>query len=445
MVSPGPNPVQEPVSLSESLHHVLLDLHRNPYPHVPNPPQCKKRASVALVLRVRPTYNHRPDRSSLPMNDPSASVQQRLDTFFSQTWVQNGDPEALFIKRALRVGDRWNGHVALPGGKRDPDDADDRAAAIREAAEEVGLDLTTDDCIYIGNLPERVVTSSWGSVPLMVLCPYVFLLTGCDSPRLTLQPTEVASTHWVSLDALLSPSLRTVEHVDMTQRLASTGGLMAGLASRAMMGYMQFSAIRLMPTETLQCNINLKRSVEAIPVLRKCKSWFTTGHGSNVQNQPLLLWGLTLGILADFLDMLPPHTAVQLWNYPNFTSPDLRLLVNLLTYRLRKRNIQQVKFGARRRPSNTAVDGETAALPVVEMDDKDDRNQVGIGGLGVGRYYGPSDKSPDGSAYAVGIMLRGYYQKIRIALYIFLVWRMAIGSVAAFWLWRYFRQRSLAS
>jgi 8-oxo-dGTP pyrophosphatase MutT (NUDIX family) len=63
------------------------------------------------------------------------------------------------------VGDRWTGHVAFPGGKRDPEDTDDRAVAIRETSEEVGLDLTTNDYIYIGNLPERVVTTSWGSVP----------------------------------------------------------------------------------------------------------------------------------------------------------------------------------------------------------------------------------------------------------------------------------------
>ena len=152
-------------SLSPSLHNVLLDLHRHSYPHVPNPPQCKKRASVALVLRIRPTYAHRPDRSSIRRNDTSLPVTVQLDNFFSQSWVQNGDAEVLFIKRASRVGDRWTGHVALPGGKRDPEDADDLAAAIREASEEVGLNLTTDDCIYVGNLPERVVTSSWGSVP----------------------------------------------------------------------------------------------------------------------------------------------------------------------------------------------------------------------------------------------------------------------------------------
>ena len=79
--------------------------------------------------------------------------------------MQNGDPEAVFIKRASRVGDRWTGHIALPGGRRDPEDADDRAAAIRETSEEIGLDLTPNNCIYVGNLPERVVTTSWGAVP----------------------------------------------------------------------------------------------------------------------------------------------------------------------------------------------------------------------------------------------------------------------------------------
>lgn len=156
----------DPASLPSSLHSVLLDLLKHPYPHVPNPPNCRKRASVALVLRVRPTFGHWPDSdhalSSLP---DDTTTEERLNSFFSQPWVEHGDPEVLFIKRASRVGDRWTGHVALPGGKRDPEDADDRAAAIRETSEEVGLDLTTEDYLYVGNLPERVVTTSWGSIP----------------------------------------------------------------------------------------------------------------------------------------------------------------------------------------------------------------------------------------------------------------------------------------
>lgn len=437
-------PKPEPVSLPESLHSVLLDLLQRPYPYVSNPPGCHKRASVALVLRVRPTYGHWPD--SPPPPSVETTTEKRLENFFSQPWVEHGDPEVLFIKRASRVGDRWTGHVALPGGKRDPEDADDKAAAIRETSEEVGLDLTTDDYLYVGNLPERVVTTSWGSVPLMVLCPFLFLSMRSDSPTLNLQPTEVASTHWVPLRALLSPSTRTVEHVDVSQRLAQRGGFATRLALRSMMGLMRFSAVELVPTESLQSNsapgLIPEGDAPTPSLYERWKAWCLSNQAdSGSRNRPLLLWGLTLGVLADFLEMLPPHNAVELWKYPTFTSPDLRLLISALTCSLRKRNKLHVRSGA---PSNTAVDSQTAALAVTETTGaKDNCNDVGIEGLGVGRYYGPTGRSSDGTEYAVGIMLRGYYSKLRTAIYIFLAWRIALGSAGAIFAWKFLRQRQV--
>ena len=71
----------------------------------------------------------------------------------------------LFIKRAARKGDRWTSQVALPGGKREPQDADDRAASIRETLEETGLELKKDYCLEVGNLPERMLTTAWGKQP----------------------------------------------------------------------------------------------------------------------------------------------------------------------------------------------------------------------------------------------------------------------------------------
>ncbi|EAW08010.1 NUDIX hydrolase [Aspergillus clavatus NRRL 1] len=425
MESIDPELLRDSASVPNSLHNVLIDLHRRPYPHIPNPPSCKKRASVALIIRVRPRYAHWPDSPTPPaVQDRTIATEQRLDDFFGQTWVQHGTPEVLFIKRTSRVGDRWTGHVALPGGKRDPEDTDDRAAAIREASEEVGVDLTTGDYIYVGNLPERVVTTSWGSVPL--------------------QPTEVASTHWVSINALLSPSLRTTEYVDMSQRLANRGGFITRLLYRAFMGRMKFSAIQLKPTESLQCNtkVNLNGSANLTgSFIQRCKTCWGNGANSNNQNRPLLLWGLTLGILADFLDMLPPHTAVQLWEYPTFTTPDLRWIISLLTYRLRKRNMLQVKSGVRTIVNNTAVDSKTAALPVVlASNTAHGHNEVGIGGLGVGRYYGSSDN--DGGTYAVGIMLRGYYDRLRLAIYVFIAWRIVMGSMAGVYAWRLLKGRT---
>jgi 8-oxo-dGTP pyrophosphatase MutT (NUDIX family) len=93
------------------------------------------------------------------------NFEDKLNAFFEQDWVKHGDPELLFIKRAARIGDKWNGHVALPGGKRDPEDDDDAVTAMREALEEVGIDLSPNNAIAVGNLPQRIVTTSWGKVP----------------------------------------------------------------------------------------------------------------------------------------------------------------------------------------------------------------------------------------------------------------------------------------
>lgn len=156
--------------LPKALRNTLLDIHQHPYPHVPDPPGCKKRASVALIIRIRPHHAHWPDESASDSSgSTSASIPEQLNDFFSQSWVEHGDPEVLFIKRASRAGDMWTGHVALPGGKRDLEDEDDRAVAVRETSEEIGLDLANNNFIYAGNLPERVVTTSWGSVPFVLL------------------------------------------------------------------------------------------------------------------------------------------------------------------------------------------------------------------------------------------------------------------------------------
>lgn len=163
-VAGGHSAMSVSIGLVASLAECLESIQLNPWPHVPNPPDCQKRASVALVLRIRPDHS---DSAVIAARRPQAdenheSLPETSADFFAQSWVQRGDPEILFIKRAGRVGDRWSGHIALPGGKRDPLDVDDRAAAIRETKEEVGLDLSCSDCFYAGNLPERVVTTTWG-------------------------------------------------------------------------------------------------------------------------------------------------------------------------------------------------------------------------------------------------------------------------------------------
>lgn len=152
-------------SCTSRLKRALQALNREECPQVPNPPGCKKRASVALILRIRPRFPQQAlyDHDSLSTSDHD--FEESFHNFFSQDWVQQGEPEVLLIKRAARPGDRWTGHIALPGGKREPDDTDDRATSIRETREEISVELNTDHCLFIGNLPERTITTAWSKVP----------------------------------------------------------------------------------------------------------------------------------------------------------------------------------------------------------------------------------------------------------------------------------------
>ena len=429
----------ESKAVVHALQTVLHTLHQNPYPHVPNPEGCKRRASVAVIIRVRPPFKPVPPSSESMIELDSEAPASSINHFFSKDWVQEGDPEILFIKRAGRPGDRWSGHTALPGGKKDPEDADDLAAAIRETREEIGLDLESDSlhCIHAGNLPERVVTTTWGKEALMVLCPYIFLLTSRHIPTLQPQPTEVAGTHWVSLRALLSPGLRTLEYVDISSRMAKQGGPVARYVLRSLMGKMMFSAIRLVPSESVYASSTPGFIPEPGLAGVSGRHNYTQIYGQPESSetlafqQPILLWGLTLGVLADFLDMLPPYNAVALWRYPTFTTPDLKFLIYLFTRNLRKNNAGDLSSGTW--PSNTAVDaGTQATTPVADTSStvQHKENAVGIGGMGVGT-----------PKHAVGHLLIGYYERINVAIAVFLAYRTIVGGSLAYWLYRTWKRR----
>jgi 8-oxo-dGTP pyrophosphatase MutT (NUDIX family) len=108
-------------------------------------------------------------------------------------------PDAvLLIRRADRAGDPWSGHMALPGGRRQDEDPDLIATAVRETREEVGLALTAAD--LVGSLDDVVPRTP--VLPPIAVRPYVFLLP----ERSSLHPNpEVAAYRWAELDHLLHP------------------------------------------------------------------------------------------------------------------------------------------------------------------------------------------------------------------------------------------------
>lgn len=99
------------------------------------------------------------------------------------------------IKRVQRTGDPWSGQMALPGGKRDRDDASLAVTARRETYEEVGVHLPDP----IGALPPSRRRSAPGT-----LATYVFALD--TMPQLTPEPGEVAAAWWCPVTHLTDPT-----------------------------------------------------------------------------------------------------------------------------------------------------------------------------------------------------------------------------------------------
>ena len=109
--------------------------------------------------------------------------------------------ETLLIRRAERADDPWSGQVALPGGRRDPADADLLGTAIREAREETGVDLSAAERLgVLDDLYPRIST-----LPPVVVRPFVFALAS----RPTLVPgVEAARVFWLPLASLTRRGVR---------------------------------------------------------------------------------------------------------------------------------------------------------------------------------------------------------------------------------------------
>ena len=82
--------MDESSSSLADLHKLCLDLYQNPFPRVANPPTCKRRASVALIIRIRPIY---PDYSteSLSTKDIGPDTESRVKKFIYKARVRRGD------------------------------------------------------------------------------------------------------------------------------------------------------------------------------------------------------------------------------------------------------------------------------------------------------------------------------------------------------------------
>jgi 8-oxo-dGTP pyrophosphatase MutT (NUDIX family) len=109
------------------------------------------------------------------------------------------EPHAVFTRRRADLR-RHAGEISFPGGRRDPEDLDLRATALREAEEEIGL--APAEVSLLGELPP-VSTFVTG----YLIHPYVGLIP--PGQRWRASPSEVDAVLELPLRALREGRTRT--------------------------------------------------------------------------------------------------------------------------------------------------------------------------------------------------------------------------------------------
>jgi len=150
-----------------------------------------------LIERVRQGLDARP---AVPLED-SLGGRAAVALILREL---GGELELLFIRRSEHPSDPWSGQMAFPGGRAEPGESDLRETALRETAEEIGIDLKQAGA-YLGALDEVRAIARGRSLDLSIK-PYVFVLR--NDTGITLN-SEVRSVHWIPLGELLGSDLES--------------------------------------------------------------------------------------------------------------------------------------------------------------------------------------------------------------------------------------------
>ena len=154
-------------------------------------PEVMPEGPGELIAVLREAGGTRP-RLAWPEPDASARRAAVLVLVFPD---EAGDARLVLTERVARGG-HHSGEVSFPGGKAEPEDDDVVATALREAAEEVGLDPAQAGVRVVGRLPDQ-----WIPVSNFVIAPVVAV--AARRPVMVPQPTEVAAILDPPVDAFL--------------------------------------------------------------------------------------------------------------------------------------------------------------------------------------------------------------------------------------------------
>ncbi len=124
------------------------------------------------------------------------------------------EPEVLLIRRVEHPEDPWSGQISLPGGHVDEGDVDLIATAMREAHEEVGIDLERSGRL-LGRLG-RVQARARGRIVPMGITPFVF---ACPDDVEPVAGHEAEEVFWFPLRRAASGELSGVHAYDEKGRV----------------------------------------------------------------------------------------------------------------------------------------------------------------------------------------------------------------------------------
>ena len=156
-----------------------------------------------LCLRETPTLAHYLQQVLGPPvmpTDPAALAARAAAVLVPIFAAPDGTPHLLFTERSPHLANH-SGQISFPGGKRDPQDADMIATALRESQEEIGL--APERVTILGELPPTfTVVSNY------LIRPQVGLVQGTVAEiAAAINGDEVAAIIDAPLAALADPAI----------------------------------------------------------------------------------------------------------------------------------------------------------------------------------------------------------------------------------------------
>ncbi len=143
-----------------------------------------------MIEILKASLVDRPGKSISKTDNSIESLPRAAVCIILKPGPKADDLLILFVKRLIRDGDPWSGHMAFAGGRYSDKDSTLLETALRESYEETGIQLPHSS--ILGSLDEILPGNS-----MIRVTPYVALLN--EDADVQMQKTEIEDFVWIPL------------------------------------------------------------------------------------------------------------------------------------------------------------------------------------------------------------------------------------------------------